>query len=159
MPSAAPKLSSDVTLTSFPPALIAFMRTRIEEGATNNELMQEFGVGVNTCTAVRKTTLFSRNHISALKKGLPDAFTAVISASMSAITPAKLEACSAPQLMMVGGIAYDKLRLAQGESTANVSFRDAGTTAIAQSDVVEGLLKSVVAGLNIPDVPLLPPGA
>ena len=153
MPEAPEKLSGNVTLSTFSPALITFVKARIEDGATNRELMQEFGISNGTVTAIRKTSMFNRAHVNALKKGLPDAFSSVVASALSSIDPVKLQACSAPQLMMVAGIAYDKLRLASGESTANVSFRDAGTSAIQKGELIEGMLKSIVAGLDIPELP------
>lgn len=151
--AAAERLAGEVTLSTFPPAMIVFMRSRIDEGATNKEVAHEFGVSERTVTAVRRTTSFNQSHLRALKKGLPDAFTAIVSSSLSAISPDKLSACSAPQLAMVAGVAYDKLRLASGESTQNVSFRDAGSSAIDRADVVEGMLKSLIAGLDMPALP------
>lgn len=141
------KFTGNVTLTTYAPAQIAFMRARIDEGATNKEIEQEFGVSCHVASAVRKTTLFNSSHVKALKKGLPDAFASVAAASLSAINPKKLEACSAPQLAMVAGVATDKMRLLQGESTANVSFKDAGHAAIQHVDTVAEVLKSMVGSL------------
>ena len=59
--------------------------------------------------------------VRALQKRLPAKFLHVANWSVDNITPEKLENCSAPQLMMVAGIAVDKARDMAGD-TARSGF-------------------------------------
>lgn len=138
-----------MTLTSFPPAQIAFIRARIDDGAMNSEICQEFGVSHPVVTAIRKSTQFSKRHVDALRKGLPGAFTSIVSSSLSSINPEKLQSCSAPQLMMVAGIAYDKLRLSMDQSTANIAFKDVGTMASEGLQSATEALKTLISTQGI----------
>ena len=147
------KLCGNVTLNSYSPAFIAFVKARIDDGASNTEIQQEFDISSPTITAIRKTSLFSKRHVSAIKKGLSDGFAATAALALSSINPQKLENCSAPQLMMVAGVAYDKLRLAEGQSTANISFRDAGLAAIEGSKAAESALQEIAGALELPELP------
>lgn len=57
------------------------------------------------------------------KKHRADVLATIQHQALGHMTPEKLEACSAPQLMMVAGIAYDKERLERGMSTEIVDTR------------------------------------
>jgi hypothetical protein len=150
------KLSGNVTLSTYSPAFIAFVRARIDSGATNDEIQQEFSIAKATVQAIRKTTLFSKGHVAAIKSGLASGFAAVAATALSTINKEKLDACSAPQLAMVAGVAVDKLRLLQGESTQNVSFKDAGANAVDHLSVVEGVLSSLVGSIDTGEQAALP---
>lgn len=110
--------------------MLTLMRARLDAGATHKEVMAEFGVSGNVVSSVRKSQRFSKAHLTALKNNLPNAFAQIAHESLATITPEKLSACSAPQLMMVSGVATDKMRLLSDQSTANISFKDAGAMAV-----------------------------
>lgn len=147
------KLSGNITLSTYSPALLSFIRARLDAGATNREIEHEFGVSHGTVTAIRKSSIFNKSHVEALKSGLSNAFATVAASALSSINPDKLANCSAPQLMMVAGVAYDKLRLAQGESTANISFRDAGSQAINVSRAADDMLSGLASEIGLTALP------
>lgn len=95
-----------------------------KDGHTLQQIADMYGI---TWQSVQKRLGTITNWVSQIKgcepfkKNRADVLASIQEQALSHITPEKLEACSAPQLITVAGIAYDKERLERGQSTQNIA--------------------------------------
>ena len=73
-------------------------------------------MGLSTIAAIKNKADYSPTFLDSVKRALPAAFYALAGLAMSKVSADKLEVCSAPQLMMVAGIAVDKARDMEGSN-------------------------------------------
>lgn len=67
-----------------------------------------------TVKEIQRRNTYDLEAIQAIQKRLPGKAYITADWAFDNLTPAKMEACSAPQLMMVAGIAIDKARDLEG---------------------------------------------
>lgn len=75
---------------------------------------KETGLDYRTVKEISRRNDYKIEAIQAIQKRLPAKFYITSDWALDNLTPAKMEACSAPQLMMVAGIAIDKARDMEG---------------------------------------------
>ncbi len=105
-----------LTLENVPIHKQVFARALLDTGATIRAVANECSIGQSTVIAIKRKTGYGLPFLESVKKQLPTAFYALSGLAMSKVTPEKLDACSAPQLMMVSGIAVDKARDLEGSN-------------------------------------------
>lgn len=108
--------ASALTLERVPIHKQIYAKALLETGATVRAVADECEIGQSTVVAIRRKPDYSANILESAKRMLPTAFYALAGLSMSKVSPDKLDACSAPQLMMVAGIAVDKARDMEGSN-------------------------------------------
>lgn len=93
-----------------------YAKALLDTGATIRAVSEECGIGGSTVIAIKRKPDYDVRFLESVKKQLPTAFYALAGLSLSKVSPEKLDACSAPQLMMVSGIAVDKARDMEGSN-------------------------------------------
>jgi hypothetical protein len=88
----------------------------LASGMSYRQIMDDAGVSPNTITAIKRKSIPESQLMDSIKKVLPTAFYALGNMAVMKVTPEKLDACSAPQLMMVAGISVDKARDMEGSN-------------------------------------------
>jgi hypothetical protein len=85
-------------------------------GMSYRQIQDDADVAPNTIAAIKRKSIPESMLLDSIKKVLPTAFYALSSMAVMKVTPEKLDACSAPQLMMVAGISVDKARDMEGSN-------------------------------------------
>lgn len=105
-----------ITLAHTPLHKQIYAKALLEVGASARAVAEEMHMGQDTVRVIRNKPDYDINFLETVKRALPKAFYAVSGLAMSKVTPEKLDACSAPQLMMVAGIGIDKARDMEGSN-------------------------------------------
>ena len=105
-----------LTLERVPLHKQIYAKALLDMGAGLNAVADECSIGKSTVVAIKRKTDYGTSVLEAAKRSMPAAFYAIAGLSMSKVSPSKLDACSAPQLMMVAGIAVDKARDMEGSN-------------------------------------------
>lgn len=121
------------------------IRQDLDAKLTMRDIARKHHCSLTTVDAVKKSDRYIRSTLSNTKKALPQKLYEIANLSISAITPAKLAAASAPQLITTAAIAIDKARLMEGLSTENMDIRavvpriqeQLDATVKAQAEVIE----------------------
>lgn len=108
--------TSGITLERVPLHKQIVTKALLEANYSNRQIAEELDIGVNTVTAIRNKNLPESTLMESVKKVLPAAFYTLGALAISKVSPEKLDGCSAPQLMMVSGIAIDKARDMEGSN-------------------------------------------
>ena len=93
-----------------------YARALFDAGATLDKVADECSIGRATAVAIRRKTDYETSILDRVKRSLPTAFYTLAGLAMSKVSGEKLDNCSAPQLMMVAGIAVDKARDMEGSN-------------------------------------------
>jgi hypothetical protein len=93
-----------------------YARAMLDSGASIRTVAEECGMGCSTVVAIKRKPDYNMKFLDSVKRMLPTAFYALAGLAMSKVSVDKLEQCSAPQLMMVAGIAVDKARDMEGSN-------------------------------------------
>lgn len=109
-------MPSEVTLTRTPEAKQVYARALFDLGFTIREVTRKAGISNDTAMAIKRRCDYNSDSLEQLKKILPNKFYGLANESLNHLSPEKLEKCSAPQLMMVTGIAIDKARDMEGSN-------------------------------------------
>ena len=105
-----------LTLERVPIHKQIYCRALLETGASLDKVSAECEIGKHTALAIKRNTTYSTVILEKVKAALPTAFYALAGLAMSKVNVEKLDACSAPQLMMVAGVAVDKARDMEGSN-------------------------------------------
>lgn len=105
-----------LTLERVPIHKQIYARALLDTGASVRTVAEECSIGNSTVVAIKRKTDYDMRFLDTVKRSLPTAFYALAGLSLSKVSPEKLDACSAPQLMMVSGIAVDKARDMEGSN-------------------------------------------
>jgi hypothetical protein len=105
-----------ITLEQTPIHKQIYARALLDAGASIRAVAEKCDMGDSTVVKIKRKPDFNPNFLEAVKRSLPMAFYALAGLAMSKVSPEKLDACSAPQLMMVAGIAVDKARDMEGSN-------------------------------------------
>jgi DNA-binding transcriptional MerR regulator len=111
-----------VNLTRFPELRQAEIKALLEQGYSLKKISQMAKCSLETVIAVKRSNKFDRAIVDAIKDKISGKFYRVADAAVDAITPEKLENATPVQLITTAGIAIDKARLIDGDSTARVEF-------------------------------------
>ena len=111
-----------LTLERVPLHKQIYARALLDMGTSTRSVASECSIGLSTVQAIKQKQDYSEQFLEAVKRKLPTAFYALGGLAMSKVTEDKLEACSAPQLMMVSGIAVDKARDMEGNNRPIVNI-------------------------------------
>ena len=111
-----------LTLERVPLHKQIYARALLDMGTSTRSVASECSIGLSTVQAIKQKQDYSAQFLEAVKRKLPTAFYALGGLAMSKVTEDKLEACSAPQLMMVSGIAVDKARDMEGNNRPIVNI-------------------------------------
>lgn len=88
-----------------------------------SQIAKKYHVSFTTISALRKGSRLNPASQANRKKDLPAKLYEIAELAVLAITPEKLKAASAPQLVTTAAIAIDKARLMEGLSTENMDIR------------------------------------
>lgn len=105
-----------LTLERVPIHKQIYAKALLDTGASISAVAEECSMGNSTVVAIKRKSNYDMGFLETVKKQLPTAFYALAGLSLSKVSPEKLDACSAPQLMMVSGIAVDKARDMEGSN-------------------------------------------
>ena len=111
-----------LTLERVPLHKQIYARALLDMGTSTRSVASECSIGLSTVQAIKQKQDYSEQFLEAVKRKLPTAFYALGGLAMSKVTEDKLEACSAPKLMMVSGIAVDKARDMEGNNRPIVNI-------------------------------------
>ena len=111
-----------LTLERVPLHKQIYARALLDMGTSTRSVASECSIGLSTVQAIKQKQDYSEQFLEAVKRKLPTAFYALGGLAMSKVTEDKLEACSAPQLIMVSGIAVDKARDMEGNNRPIVNI-------------------------------------
>lgn len=137
---------SDITTSNTPTtSRDSLILSDLQSGITMQEIAKNRKCSLRTVDAVKKSERYIKSSVSSTKKALPQKLYEIANLSIAAITPAKLAAASAPQLITTAAIAIDKARLMEGLSTENMDIRavvpriqeQLDATVQAQAEVIE----------------------
>lgn len=118
---------SKVTLNRIPAGKAISIRAMLDDGFSYKKIMQELGVCAEVIATVKKSEVLDEDYLERTKSRLTQKYYHLADSTLDFITPEKLESSSAPQLMTVSAIAFDKARLSDGLSTENLTFRNLAT--------------------------------
>jgi len=101
-----------------------FCKALLETGHSERQAAKLAHLNRDTVAAIAERTTYDIETVRQLQKRLPAKFLHTADWAVSNITPEKMEMCSAPQLMMVAGIAVDKARDMSGDARSTFSVTD-----------------------------------
>jgi G:T/U-mismatch repair DNA glycosylase len=111
-----------LTLERVPLHKQIYARALLDMGTSTRSVASECSIGLSTVQAIKQKQDYSDKFLEAVKRKLPTAFYALGGLAMSKVSDEKLDVCSAPQLMMVAGIAVDKARDMEGNNRPIVNI-------------------------------------
>lgn len=104
------------TLPNIPLHKQIVIQGMLNAGMSYRQICDDAEVSTRSVTQIKRRNVPETPLLEHIKKVLPTAFYALSALSMSKVTSEKLDSCSAPQLMMVSGIAVDKARDMEGNN-------------------------------------------
>lgn len=125
-----------ITLSRTPHQKQVFCKALIESGHTITAAAKLSHISRMVASEINSRSDYEMEAISRIQKRLPAKFYITSDWALSNLTPEKMEACSAPQLMMVAGIAIDKARDMEGSNRPIINIVELSvsvTKALAES--------------------------
>ena len=111
-----------LTLERVPLHKQIYARALLDMGTSTRSVAEECSIGLSTVQAIKHKQDYSEQFLESVKRKLPTAFYALGGLAMSKVSEEKLDACSAPQLMIVAGVAVDKARDMEGSNRPVVNI-------------------------------------
>lgn len=103
-----------ITLERTPHQKQVFVKALLQSGVPVSKATKLAHLSHGVVEEIRRRNTYDLQSISDIQKRLPAKAYITADWAFDNVTPEKLEACSAPQLMMVAGIAIDKARDMEG---------------------------------------------
>lgn len=132
-----------ITLEQTPIHKQIYARALLDTGASLQEVCKELEMGTSTVVKIKRKTDLSPTYLEMVKRSLPTAFYALAGLAMSKVSGSKLDQCSAPQLMMVAGIAVDKARDLEGANRPIFNIVSVINECKSTRDKLEGHMASL----------------
>lgn len=129
-------LNVPITLERTPHQKQVFAKALLESGSSVRAVRKLTGLSSDVITEINHRSDYNLETIGAIQKRLPAKCYITADWAFNNLTPAKMEACSAPQLMMVAGIAIDKARDMEGSNRPVINIVELSlsvTKALAES--------------------------
>lgn len=141
-------MSGKITLKNTPHQKQVFAKSLLESGFSKSQTAKLSHLSQHTIDEINRRSDYSIEEISKIQKRLPAKFYITSDWALNNLTPEKMESCSAPQLMMVAGIAIDKARDMEGSNRPIVNIVELSmsvTKALAESKQRVSLINQQLA--------------
>lgn len=137
-----------ITLERTPHQKQVFAKALLESAYNITQTAKLTGLNRRTVMEINSRSDYEMEAIARIQKRLPAKFYITSDWALNNLTPEKMEACSAPQLMMVAGIAIDKARDMEGSNRPVINIVELSMSmskAIAES---RSRMQSIDAALS-----------
>jgi hypothetical protein len=140
-----------ITLERTPHQQQVFCKALIESGHSVSSAAKLTHLSRNTVAEIRDRTDYDLASIQQIQKRLPAKFYITADWAINNLTADKLESCSAPQLMMVAGIAVDKARDMEGNNRPVINIVELSMSmskAISESKARQQAIETALVGMK-----------
>ena len=123
-------------------------RALLETGTRPEEVAESVGCSVTSAYRLGEEECLDASTVEKVKKILAGKFYILCHRALENLTPEKLAAASAYQLVGLAGLLYDKARLAEGLSTQNLAVRSVAVNLNADLQNLRTLKEKLFASLG-----------